>query len=259
MDDAVTSGSIYVRPKAIYTSSLRHTCTCVYVHLHCAFTRCTPPPRRSGDVPREPPVCPHPPLCFAINARPPLGFCYYFAYGLDMNPDRWGGQCMNPHRGDTCVHGQVHSRRVQIFYVWFYRIKLFIFVVVLRHSDIMPRYVVWVWRRCTPVYLSGSVPTSGARGRRGCGVCCSAFKWSSTKKVGTYQCTRVWRFTHLLNNGASLIIRRHYVCLQQNNTLACTYLSVLIYHSFVTSSWPYQVKTTTPAACRTSSTAPAAR
>ena len=231
---------------------------CIRTFTLCIYTVHAPPPqvwRRAAGAARLPP----PTTLLRHQRSPTAGILLLLRLRSRHEPWQVGGQCMNPHRGDTCVHGQVHSRRVQIFYVWFYRIKLFIFVVVLRHSDIMPRYVVWVWRRCTPVYLSGSVPTSGARGRRGCGVCCSAFKWSSTKKVGTYQCTRVWRFTHLLNNGASLIIRRHYVCLQQNNTLACTYLSVLIYHSFVTSSWPYQVKTTTPAACRTSSTAPAAR
>ncbi|XP_052221007.1 uncharacterized protein LOC127837733 isoform X2 [Dreissena polymorpha] len=31
-----------------------------------------------------------PPLCFTINARPPAGYLYYFAYGPDMNPHRLG-------------------------------------------------------------------------------------------------------------------------------------------------------------------------
>ncbi|XP_064616189.1 uncharacterized protein LOC135480309 [Liolophura sinensis] len=30
----------------------------------------------------------HPPLCFRINARPPTGQLYYFAYGTEMNSDR---------------------------------------------------------------------------------------------------------------------------------------------------------------------------
>lgn len=30
-----------------------------------------------------------PPLCFTVNARPPQGYLYYFAYGPDMNPDRF--------------------------------------------------------------------------------------------------------------------------------------------------------------------------
>jgi hypothetical protein len=34
------------------------------------------------------PIAPYPPLCFRINAKPPPGCLYYFAYGLDMNPDR---------------------------------------------------------------------------------------------------------------------------------------------------------------------------
>ncbi|KAL4218620.1 hypothetical protein ACF0H5_021210 [Mactra antiquata] len=32
---------------------------------------------------------PFPPLCFTINARPPPGYLYYFAYGPDMNPNRF--------------------------------------------------------------------------------------------------------------------------------------------------------------------------
>ncbi|XP_048245117.1 uncharacterized protein LOC124119811 isoform X1 [Haliotis rufescens] len=36
----------------------------------------------------EKPSAPFPPLCFAINARPPQGCLYYFAYGADMNTDR---------------------------------------------------------------------------------------------------------------------------------------------------------------------------
>ncbi|XP_052790738.1 uncharacterized protein LOC128224758 isoform X2 [Mya arenaria] len=39
----------------------------------------------SGTVVESPPF---PPLCFQINARPPAGYLYYFAYGPDMNPDR---------------------------------------------------------------------------------------------------------------------------------------------------------------------------
>ena len=35
------------------------------------------------------PICPHPALSFTINARPPQGYMYYFAYGMDMNPDRY--------------------------------------------------------------------------------------------------------------------------------------------------------------------------
>ncbi|XP_067661023.1 uncharacterized protein [Haliotis asinina] len=34
------------------------------------------------------PSAPFPPLCFSINARPPQGYLYYFAYGSDMNNDR---------------------------------------------------------------------------------------------------------------------------------------------------------------------------
>ncbi|XP_046547907.1 LOW QUALITY PROTEIN: uncharacterized protein LOC124257808 [Haliotis rubra] len=34
------------------------------------------------------PSAPFPPLCFSINARPPQGYLYYFAYGADMNNDR---------------------------------------------------------------------------------------------------------------------------------------------------------------------------
>ncbi|XP_064649845.1 uncharacterized protein LOC135501590 [Lineus longissimus] len=34
------------------------------------------------------PVAPYPPLCFKINARPPQGYLYYFAYGTDMNAER---------------------------------------------------------------------------------------------------------------------------------------------------------------------------
>ncbi|XP_022328128.2 uncharacterized protein LOC111127310 isoform X3 [Crassostrea virginica] len=33
-------------------------------------------------------TAPFAPLCFTINARPPDGFIYYFAYGADMNPSR---------------------------------------------------------------------------------------------------------------------------------------------------------------------------
>ncbi|XP_060555277.1 uncharacterized protein LOC132716115 isoform X2 [Ruditapes philippinarum] len=32
---------------------------------------------------------PFPPVCFKINARPPKGYLYYFAYGPDMNPNRF--------------------------------------------------------------------------------------------------------------------------------------------------------------------------
>uniref|UniRef100_K1Q2W1 Uncharacterized protein n=1 Tax=Magallana gigas TaxID=29159 RepID=K1Q2W1_MAGGI len=32
---------------------------------------------------------PFAPLCFNVNARPPDGYIYYFAYGADMNPSRW--------------------------------------------------------------------------------------------------------------------------------------------------------------------------
>ena len=35
------------------------------------------------------PIAPHPALASTINARPPKGFMYYFAYGMDMNPDRF--------------------------------------------------------------------------------------------------------------------------------------------------------------------------
>jgi hypothetical protein len=34
------------------------------------------------------PIAPYPPLCFKINARPPQGYLYYFAYGTDMNAER---------------------------------------------------------------------------------------------------------------------------------------------------------------------------
>ncbi|XP_071481714.1 uncharacterized protein [Diadema antillarum] len=36
----------------------------------------------------EAPLAPFPPLCFKINARPPPGKLYYFAYGPTMNPAR---------------------------------------------------------------------------------------------------------------------------------------------------------------------------
>ncbi|XP_013386410.1 uncharacterized protein LOC106155919 isoform X2 [Lingula anatina] len=36
------------------------------------------------------PVAPYPPICFRINAKPPEGHMYYFAYGTDMNPNRFG-------------------------------------------------------------------------------------------------------------------------------------------------------------------------
>ena len=34
------------------------------------------------------PLAPMAPLCFRVNARPPEGFLYYFAYGMDMNISR---------------------------------------------------------------------------------------------------------------------------------------------------------------------------
>ncbi|GFR79755.1 AIG2 family protein [Elysia marginata] len=33
-------------------------------------------------------LCKIPPLCFKLNARPPKGFLYYFAYGPNMSRDR---------------------------------------------------------------------------------------------------------------------------------------------------------------------------
>ena len=32
---------------------------------------------------------PFPPVCFTINAKPPAGYLYYFAYGPNMNPNRY--------------------------------------------------------------------------------------------------------------------------------------------------------------------------
>ncbi|KAI0239021.1 hypothetical protein LSAT2_010223 [Lamellibrachia satsuma] len=35
------------------------------------------------------PIAKYPPVCFRVNARPPDHHLYYFAYGMDMNPDRF--------------------------------------------------------------------------------------------------------------------------------------------------------------------------
>ncbi|XP_056011493.1 uncharacterized protein LOC125679536 isoform X3 [Ostrea edulis] len=40
--------------------------------------------RRAGPTQ----AAPFAPLCFTVNARPPDGYIYYFAYGADMNPSR---------------------------------------------------------------------------------------------------------------------------------------------------------------------------
>jgi hypothetical protein len=45
---------------------------------------------RSAKNPENTALSPHPPLCFKVNARPPRGYMYYFAYGMDMNPERFG-------------------------------------------------------------------------------------------------------------------------------------------------------------------------
>lgn len=37
---------------------------------------------------KKKPIAPFPPLCFNINAKPPDGQLYYFAYGAEMNPNR---------------------------------------------------------------------------------------------------------------------------------------------------------------------------
>lgn len=37
---------------------------------------------------KKKPIAPFPPLCFNINAKPPDGQLYYFAYGPEMNPNR---------------------------------------------------------------------------------------------------------------------------------------------------------------------------
>ncbi|PFX21196.1 hypothetical protein AWC38_SpisGene14322 [Stylophora pistillata] len=37
---------------------------------------------------KKKPIAPFPPLCFSINAKPPEGQLYYFAYGPEMNPNR---------------------------------------------------------------------------------------------------------------------------------------------------------------------------
>ena len=38
---------------------------------------------------KKKPIAPFPPLCFIINAKPPDGQLYYFAYGPEMNPNRY--------------------------------------------------------------------------------------------------------------------------------------------------------------------------
>ncbi|KAK7094900.1 serine-rich adhesin for platelets-like isoform X2 [Littorina saxatilis] len=53
------------------------------------------PPKISARAKVEPqrekePAAPFPPLCFAVNARPPPGYLFYFAYSTYMNPDRLG-------------------------------------------------------------------------------------------------------------------------------------------------------------------------
>ena len=43
---------------------------------------------RKKKIQRTEPLAPFAPVCFEINAKPPAGFLYYFAYGTDMNIDR---------------------------------------------------------------------------------------------------------------------------------------------------------------------------
>lgn len=45
-------------------------------------------PRHAKSKTEDAPLAPFPPLCFKINARPPPGKLYYFAYGPTMNPAR---------------------------------------------------------------------------------------------------------------------------------------------------------------------------
>ncbi|KAL3872141.1 hypothetical protein ACJMK2_040092 [Sinanodonta woodiana] len=55
---------------------------------------------RNQKKDRAGPVPPFPPLYFSINARPPKGYLYYFAYGPEMNPDRFS----------MYIHRQIQTR-----------------------------------------------------------------------------------------------------------------------------------------------------
>ncbi|KAJ8321201.1 hypothetical protein KUTeg_001243 [Tegillarca granosa] len=45
-------------------------------------------PKPNKNQKNNGPIAPFAPVCFKINARPPTGYMYYFAYGTDMNPAR---------------------------------------------------------------------------------------------------------------------------------------------------------------------------
>lgn len=54
----------------------------LHKHLHTLNFRIKRKPNPSQSAPFAP-------LCFTVNARPPDGYIYYFAYGADMNPSRY--------------------------------------------------------------------------------------------------------------------------------------------------------------------------
>ncbi|KAK3593726.1 hypothetical protein CHS0354_013623 [Potamilus streckersoni] len=55
---------------------------------------------RNQKKDRAGPAPPFPPLYFSINARPPRDYLYYFAYGPEMNPDRFS----------MYIHRQIQTR-----------------------------------------------------------------------------------------------------------------------------------------------------
>ncbi|XP_066293696.1 uncharacterized protein [Branchiostoma lanceolatum] len=59
-----------------------------------------------AQPPRVVPAATFPPLCFQINALPPPGHLFYFAYGADMNPDRMA----------TYLGSEIEERRWGLLY-----------------------------------------------------------------------------------------------------------------------------------------------
>ncbi|KAI8518508.1 hypothetical protein Bbelb_045250 [Branchiostoma belcheri] len=63
-------------------------------------------PAPVAQAPRVVPASTFPPLCFQINALPPPGHLFYFAYGADMNPDRMA----------TYLGSEIEERRWGLLY-----------------------------------------------------------------------------------------------------------------------------------------------